>query len=105
MAYSIGDYKFLTEEFFPVRIKDLITTVRVDRSEVIMAEALSRVRRPKLTRDGKLTVLATDHPARRVTGSGSDPMAMGDRLEYLGRILRVLVTGQFDGVMGPTDII
>ena len=105
MAYSIGDYKFMVEEFFPVRIKDMITTVRVDRSEVIMAEALSRIRRPKLTTDGKLTVLATDHPARRVTGSGNDPLAMGDRLEYLGRILRVLVTGQFDGVMGPTDII
>ena len=105
MAYSIGDYKFVTEEFFPVRIKDMITDIRVEKPEVIMSEAVSRVRRPKLTKDGKLTVLATDHPARRVTNVGSDKLAMGDRLEYLGRILRVLVTGEFDGVMGPTDII
>jgi len=105
MAYSIGDYKFVTEEFFPLRVKDMITEIRVDRPEVIISEALARVRRPKLTTDGKLTVLATDHPARRVTNVGKNPMAMGDRLEYLGRILRVLVAGEFDGVMGPTDII
>ena len=105
MAYSIGDYKFKTEEFFPVRIKDMITETRVERPEVIMSEALMRVQRPKLTRDGKLTILATDHPARRVTNVGKDSLGMGDRLEYLGRILRVMVTGEFDGVMGPTDII
>ena len=105
MAYSIGDFKFMTEEFFPLRVKDMITEVRVDKPEVIISEALARVRRPRLTRDGKLTVLATDHPARRVTSVGNNPMAMADRLEYLGRVLRVLVAGEFDGVMGPTDII
>ena len=105
MAYSIGEYRFTTEAFFPVRIKDMITEVRVEKPEVIMSEALRRVRRPKLTRDGKLTILATDHPARRVTNVGQDTLAMADRLEYLGRVLRVLVTGEFDGVMGPTDII
>lgn len=105
MAYSIGDYQFKTEAFFPLHIKDLIAEVRVERPEIIMSEALRRVRRPKLTRDGKLTILATDHPARRVTNVGKDGMAMADRLEYLGRVLRVLVTGEFDGVMGPTDII
>lgn len=105
MAYSIGDYKFVTEEFFPVRIKDAITDIRVEKPEIIMSEALSRVRRPKLTKDGKLTVLATDHPARRVGNVGANKLAMADRLEYLGRILRVVVAGDFDGVMGPTDII
>jgi hypothetical protein len=105
MGYSIGDFKFVTEDFFPLRVKDMITEIRVDSPDVIISEALARVRRPKLTTDGKLTVLATDHPARLVTNVGNDPMAMADRLEYLGRVLRVLVTGEFDGVMGPTDII
>ena len=105
MAYSIGNYKFATEEFFPVRIKDLITEIRVEKPEIIMSEAVSRVRRSKLTRNGKLTVLATDHPARRVGSVGANKTAMADRLEYLGRILRVIVAGEFDGVMGPTDII
>ena len=36
---------------------------------------------------------------------GTDKYAMANRLEYLGRILRVVVAGDFDGVMGPTDII
>ncbi len=105
MAYSIGDYKFVTEEFFPVRIKDAITDIRVEKPEIIMSEALSRARRPKLTKDGKLTVLATDHPARRVGNVGGNKLAMADRLDYLGRILRVIVAAEFDGVMGPTDII
>jgi hypothetical protein len=40
-----------------------------------------------------------------VTGSGGDPIVMGDRVEYLGRILRVLTAGEVDGIMGTTDII
>ncbi len=105
MEYRLNGYKFDVEKFFPERIKDLITEIRVDRPEIVQAEALSRVRRQKLTRDGKLTVLATDHPARRVTNVGDDPIAMADRLQYLGRVLRVIAASDFDGVMGPTAII
>jgi DhnA family fructose-bisphosphate aldolase class Ia len=77
----------------------------VDRPNIVQAEAMARRRRSTLTTNGKLCILATDHPARRVTGVGSEPFLMADRLGYLGRVLRVIAASDFDGVMGPTDII
>src|SRR5438093_12822530 len=105
MAYSIGNYRFHLEEFFPVAIKDMITELRVSHPHIVHSEAQERKRRASLAPHGKLTILAADHPARRVTSSGDDPIIMGDRVEYLGRILRVLTAREVDGVMGPTDII
>ena len=97
-------YKFDVTEFMPRRIMDMITEVRVNEPDIITRQALARQRRPRLTRDGKLSILATDHPARGVIGSRNDPLIMGNRQEYLGRILRILVDPQFDGVMAPPDI-
>jgi hypothetical protein len=106
MAYSIGDYEFNVEEFFPRYIFDMITDVRVNSKDVVKKEAQARKRRQRVTgKDGKLTILAADHPARRITKSGDDPMLMGDRHSYLGRILRVITSPEFDGVMGTPDII
>jgi len=105
MRYSLGDYKFKTEDFFPHYIFDRINEIRVDNPEIVLEEAKKRVRRKRLTTDGKLTILASDHPARQVTRVGDDPVAMTDRLEYLGRVLRVIAASDFDGVMGPTDVI
>jgi DhnA family fructose-bisphosphate aldolase class Ia len=105
VSYSIGQYRFDLEAFFPGSIKDAITEIRVNNPEVVMIEARARTRRQKLTHDGKLTILAADHPGRRVTGSGLDPLVMGDRIQYLGRVLRVLIAGEVDGIMGTTDII
>lgn len=105
MKYSLNQYKFVTEEFFPPRLLGLITEVRVNEPQVVKTEAMGRLRRQRVTEDGKLTILAADHPARWVTGVGDDPLAMADRLEYLGRVLRVIAASDFDGVMGPTDII
>lgn len=105
MAYQIGDYQFDVKEFFPKRIMERITEIRVHRKEIIEAEAQARVRRSSLTTDGRLTILACDHPARMVTRAGDDPVKMGNRQEYLGRILRVITDPEFDGVMGTTDIL
>lgn len=82
---------------------DAITNVRVDRPDIILAEARNRRRRPRLTLDGKLVIVATDHPGRRVTSLGADPLGMGDRHSYLARALRVLTTPGCDGIMGTTD--
>ena len=105
MAYSIENYKFNLDEFFPVVIKDMITEMRVSRPQLVHSEAQERKRRATLAPHGKLTLLAADHPARRVTSSGDDPIIMGDRIEYLGRILRVLTAREVDGIMGTTDIV
>ena len=106
MAYSIGDYEFNVEEFFPRYIFDMITDVRVYSKDVVQDEAQARKRREKIAgKDGRLTILAADHPARRIVGSGDEPLIMGDRLSYLGRLLRVITSPEFDGVMGTPDII
>lgn len=105
MAYSIGDYEFNVEEFFPYELFSKITEIRVNSPEVVYSEAKARRRREKITKDGKITVLACDHPARNIIKSGDKPMIIGNRQSYLGRILRVITNPEFDGVMGPPDII
>ena len=106
MAYSIGDYEFNVEEFFPRYIFDMITDVRVNSKNLVRDEAQARRRRGKIAgKDGRLTILAADHPARRIVGSGDEPLIMGDRLSYLGRLLRVITSPEFDGVMGTPDVI
>ena len=102
-AHHIGEHCFSPEEFLPKKLFEAITDVRVERPEVILAEATTRHRRPRLTLDGKLVILATDHPGRRVTNLGADPLIMGDRHSYLARALRVLTTPGCDGIMGTTD--
>lgn len=103
--YTLGDYTFNLEQFFPARIFEKITDIRVDAPEIIEQVAANRKRRPRLTKDGKLTVLAADHPGRGVTALGKDPFKMANRQEYLGRILRVLIATDFDGFMSTPDMI
>lgn len=103
VSHQIGEYLFSPEKFLPKRLFENITDVRVERPEVILAEAARRHKRARLTLDGKLVILATDHPGRRVTNLGADPLIMGDRHGYLSRALRVLTTPGCDGIMGTTD--
>ena len=105
MKYTVGDYGFDLKRTFPDAIFKKITEIRVNSPEVILREAEARKRRKGLTRDGKLTILAADHPARMVTRSGDDPAGMCDRQEYLGRVLRVVTHPDVDGVMATTDVI
>ena len=102
-AYHLGKNPFSPEEFLPKRLFEAITDVRVDRPEIILAEARKRRKRQRLTLDGKLVILATDHPGRRVTELGTAPLVMGNRHSYLARALRVLTTPGCDGIMGTTD--
>jgi len=101
----MSDYQFDCNEFLPRRIFDKITDVRVEHPEIVMAEARSRRKRAKLTNDGKLTILAFDHAARGVTHAGSDPLIMGNRQQYLVRVLRIITSPGFDGIMGAPDMI
>jgi len=102
-AQRAGEFHFAPEEFLPRRLYEAITEVRVNRPEIVLAEAGSRRKRPRLTLDGKLVIIATDHPGRRVTDLGTDPLVMGDRHSYLARGLRVLTAPGCDGIMGTTD--
>lgn len=97
--------KFKTQDWFPRELFEQIAEIRVDNPDIIIKQAKKRKRRPRLTEDGKLAILAADHPARMATKAGSDPIAMGDRYGLLGRVLRVLSLPEWDGVMGATDLL
>lgn len=98
-------YKFDVTRFFPRRLMDAITDARVQRPEVLDLSASRRKRRVRPTRNGKLLMLACDHPGRGVTGALDKPVVMGDRQQYMGRALRALMTPGFDGVMAHSDLI
>ena len=96
---------FAVEELFPAPLLDQMTEVRIHHPEIIEREAEKRHRRAHLTRNGKLVLLAIDHPARGVTKIRNDELAMADRQQFLGRTLRVLQDPNLDGVVASTDIL
>ncbi len=98
-------YAYRSRAFFPESMFARITDVRVNNPGIVQELLAARPRRDHLAADGRLTVLAADHPARNVTNVGDDPVAMGNRLEYLGRIMRVLVNSDVDGLMATSDVI
>jgi len=105
ISYDLGEYVFDLNAFFPMAIFDRITDVRVRRPQVILQEAARRKRRSDVAPDGRLVLLAADHPARMLTSVGENPIAMGDRHQYLGRILRIITNSSLDGIIASTDII
>lgn len=96
---------FQAKQFLPASVLARITDARVNDPETAWRVAQTRPRRPQLTTDGRLNILAADHPARRVTGIGNNPLALADRHDYLARIVRVLQCAQVDGVMATMDIL
>lgn len=105
MSEKTSSYIFDLDKFFPHQIYEKLIDFRVRYPELIERTALSRKKRLHLTIDGKLTILAADHPGRGVTSAGEDQFKMANRYQYLGRILRVLVASDFDGFMGTPDFI
>jgi DhnA family fructose-bisphosphate aldolase class Ia len=96
---------FAPEEALPLDVFAEITEIRVDRPRWIEKEAKRRKRPRRLTRDGRLVLLAIDHPARGVTAIRGDALAMSDRHQYLARTRRVLDDPGLDGVVATADLI
>ena len=96
--------EFVPEDFLPTKLFAKITDARVDDPDLASRVAARRLRRRSLTTDGKLTLLAADHPARMVTEIRADPIKMARRHEFLSRIVRVLACTPFDGVLGTCDV-
>lgn len=105
ITYGLEDYVFDLGAFFPMSLFDRITDVRVRRHQLILQEAARRKRRTDLAPEGRLVLLAADHPARMLTAVGENPIAMGDRQQYLGRILRIMTVPGVDGIIATTDIV
>jgi DhnA family fructose-bisphosphate aldolase class Ia len=96
---------FDTQQYFPDSLLTRLMNERVNNPDAGWNAAQSRIRRKRLTTDGKLNIIAADHPARYVTKVGDRPLAMADRRDYLGRILRVLSCEHVDGVMATMEIL
>jgi DhnA family fructose-bisphosphate aldolase class Ia/sugar phosphate isomerase/epimerase len=100
LGFAYRSRDFLTEETFAE-----LTELRVRNPLLAKEELAKRKRRQVLAPDGRLVILAADHPARSVTRVGAHPAAMGHRLDYLGRIVRVLAASDIDGLMATSDLI
>lgn len=55
--------------------------------------------------DGRLFIVAADHPARGALAVGANPAAMADRYDLLDRLALALSRPGVDGVLGTPDII
>jgi DhnA family fructose-bisphosphate aldolase class Ia len=96
---------FSSRQFFSDSLLARLTSVRVDDPEFAWTAAQARIQRKHLAPNGKLNIVAADHPARFVTKAGQNPLAMADRRDYLARILRVLSSERVDGIMATMDIL
>lgn len=78
---------------------------RAHDPEAIGRALATRERRELLRGDGRLLIVAADHPARGAVAVGADPTAMADREELLARLAAALSRPGVDGVLGTPDII
>jgi DhnA family fructose-bisphosphate aldolase class Ia len=92
--------QFLTEDDF-ARLRD----TRATRPEAIRDALTGRRRRDVLRGDGRLFIVAADHPARGALAVGGNPTAMADRYDLLDRLATALSRPGVDGVLGTPDVI
>ena len=82
-----------------------VAEIRARHPERIRELARARARRAVLPADGRLMVIAADHPARGANGVGSRPMAMANRTDLLDRLRVALANPGVDGLLGSADVI
>lgn len=88
----------------PERFAELRERRASDPTSVITAVS-ARSRRQLLRGDGRLFIVAADHPARGALKVGSNPIAMANRYDLLERLAIALSRPGVDGVLGTPDIL
>lgn len=78
---------------------------RAEDPQSVAAAYSTRSRRPLVRGDGRLFIIAADHPARGALGVGERPDAMADRGQLLERLAIALNHPGVDGVLGTPDIL
>ncbi|MEG0363346.1 MAG: deoxyribose-phosphate aldolase [Aurantimicrobium sp.] len=84
---------------------DALRKTRAENPGKIAEVLANRKRRELLRGDGKLFIVAADHPARGALGVGKNESAMADRNVLLERLALALSRPGVDGVLGTPDII
>ena len=82
-----------------------LTELRATDPQAIARGFASRTQRPLVRGDGRLMIVAADHPARGALAASGNPTAMNSRRELLDRLQEALSRPGVDGVLGTADII
>jgi DhnA family fructose-bisphosphate aldolase class Ia len=82
-----------------------IKDIRAENPSGIKEALENRKRRELIRGDGRLLIIAADHPARGAIAVGKNPTAMGSRRELLERFAEALSRPGVDGVLGTPDVI
>jgi len=90
---------------FTEKIAEIISA-RVYRPEHVSEAAAARLRATaRVDPDGRLVIIAADHPARGSLGVGGERLAMADRADLLERLCTALRRPGVTGVLGTADIV
>ena len=84
---------------------DRLRDLRAFRPQGVREALRDRARRDILRGDGRLFIVAADHPARGALAVGTNPTAMADRYDLLDRLAIALSRPGVDGVLGTPDIV
>jgi hypothetical protein len=82
-----------------------LTEIRVREPRRIAKAWQDRTRRDLVGQDGRLLVVAADHPARGALGVRGDTTAMASRSDLIGRLVTAVSRPGVDGVLGTPDIL
>jgi DhnA family fructose-bisphosphate aldolase class Ia len=82
-----------------------LRSARHQNPDAVRTTLESRNRRELVRGDGRLFIVAADHPARGALGVRKDHLAMASRYELLQRLVLALSRPGVDGVLGTPDIL
>ena len=82
-----------------------ITDVRASDPQAVERAWQTRTIRPAVRGNGRLMIVAADHPARGALGVGARPTAMNSRTDLLDRLRAALADPGVDGVLATADIL
>lgn len=82
-----------------------LTEVRATDPGAVARAWAQRTTRPTLRGNGRLMIVAADHPARGALAVGGRPTAMNSRTDLLDRLQAALADPGVDGVLATSDIL
>lgn len=82
-----------------------VTDIRATDPQAIERAWADRVQRPTVRGNGRLMIVAADHPARGALSVGDRPTAMNSRTDLLDRLRAALANTGVDGVLATADIL
>ena len=82
-----------------------LTELRASDPGAITRAWQNRATRPTIRGNGRLMIVAADHPARGALAVGSRPTAMNSRTDLLDRLRAALADPGVDGVLATSDIL